>query len=149
MSPLPEGLHQFDLLTTLSLPPSTSHNASFFDKFKHPAYRLSTAFRLCDSSSPAQSHSHPKRSEIIRKHRGNYRKYTVAEKEEAVKQVHLPLYRFLKESTPRKFLRNTASLGVTCYAGRKTGVRGRREAVGPLTEKWNSPSTQKSTTKSC
>lgn len=60
----------------------------FFDKFKLHGLRVLSAFRLIDSLTQTNSGNPSKKPEIIRKHRGNYRKYTVAEKEEAVKQVN-------------------------------------------------------------
>jgi hypothetical protein len=50
----------------------------FFDKFKLPDYKLSSAFRLCQPFSQTNHSLATKKAAIIRKHRGNYRKYTVA-----------------------------------------------------------------------
>ena len=63
--------------STPSLPPTPSPK-HFFDKFKLPSYFLTTAFRLYRQPSSPQGHSHHKKPDIVRKHRGNYRKYTVA-----------------------------------------------------------------------
>jgi hypothetical protein len=58
-----------------------SPGIKFFEKFKHPDYQTFSAFRLLQPIGMAASSSTSKKSEIVRKHRGNYRKYTVSEKE--------------------------------------------------------------------
>ena len=132
------------MLPIMPQPIIPSPQLTFFDKFKNPDSFRRSAFRLCHPASPqSEQPSTPKKSSIIRKHRGNYRKYTVGEKEQAVKQVHAFIFRSLKESTPRKSLKNTVFPAVTCYGGRKTAVRGKKEVVVQLMERCNSLSTQK------
>ncbi len=120
-----------------------SPGIKFFDKFKHPDYQTRSAFRLLQPLNSKYNFSNPKKQEIIRKHRGNYRKYTVAEKEEAVKQVFLPSLRFWRVLMPRKSQKNTVFHVGTCSAGRKTAVNAKKEADGRPTARCNSPSTQK------
>ena len=98
----------------------------FFQKFTLPNYHLFSAFRLIQPTDKNLSNNNVKKSEIVRKHRGNYRKYTVAQKEEAVKQVYIALLRFYKAQMQNKFLKNMEFLDAICYAGRRMDVSGRK-----------------------
>jgi hypothetical protein len=120
----------------------------FFDKFKHPDYQRFSAFRLIRPPTKQRHSYYTKHGDIVRKHRGNYRKYTVAEKEEAVKQVFRPSIRFWRELTLKKSQKNMVFRVETCSDGRKMDASARKAAVGPRMARCNSPSTPKSMAKS-
>jgi hypothetical protein len=129
-----------------ALPLTPSHPApNFFEKFRRPN-RLPSAFKLWEPATGSLECC-PRKAEVVRKHRGNYRKYTVGEKEEAVKQVGLAACRSWRGSTPRRSPRSTASRAATCSAGRRTAASARRAEEGPRMVRCNSLSTPKSTTR--
>jgi hypothetical protein len=61
--------------------PLDSPGVKFFEKFKHPDYELFSAFRLLSQINSNGAYATSRKEQIARKHRGNYRKYTVSEKE--------------------------------------------------------------------
>lgn len=127
--------------------PQDLSGTRFFDKFKHPDYQLFSAFRLLKPYSLDAVAATSKPTKGTRKHRGCYRKYTVAEKEEAVKQVIHFLPRFWKEWTPRKSQKSMAFLAGTYSDGRKVVVSARKVVAGPLMARWRSLFMSKSTKK--
>jgi hypothetical protein len=132
--------------TPPALPLTPPHPApNFFEKFRRPN-RLPSAFKLWEPATGSLECC-PRKAEVVRKHRGNYRKYTVGEKEEAVKQVGLAACRSWRGSTPRRSPRSTASRAATCSAGRRTAASARRAEEGPRMVRCNSLSTPKSTTR--
>jgi hypothetical protein len=70
-----------------------------FDKYKTPTPPVASAFRLFSHNDDSSSSESASSRGTTRRNRGTYRKYTLAEKEEAVRKVHADLYRYSRDPT--------------------------------------------------